>query len=390
LTADRRACHGRDVNAPSSTRGLRLAPIDWLRGLVMVLMTVDHASGAFNAGRLFTDAAFAYTPGSALPTSQFLTRWMTHLCAPTFVFLAGTSIALMGARRVAAGDTPASVDRRLLVRGLFIALLDPLWMSLGFFGWSRILFQVLYAIGLSMMCMALLRRLPAALLAALAIALLVSADAILGPQLGAGGQNRGGPPLIVGLLLAGGRYGLLIIGYPLASWLAIMMLGHAYGQVIHRRGGRIPVAATALVGLGLLALFAVLRLENGFGNMALLRYDDSLVQWLHVAKYPPSLTYCGLELGLMCLLLAAFAVIGRGAEPTWLRPLRLLGSTAMFFYLLHVHLLELAAVALGMRSKLGLGATYLSAALCVLVLYPACARYARYKASHANWITALV
>src|SRR5436853_6786508 len=85
----------------------RLPALDWLRGLVMILMTVDHASGTFNAGRLMTDSLALYQPGTALPASQFLTRWMTHLCAPTFVFLAGAALALSVEKRQAAGDPRA-------------------------------------------------------------------------------------------------------------------------------------------------------------------------------------------------------------------------------------------------------------------------------------------
>ncbi|HYV55972.1 MAG TPA: hypothetical protein VE911_00430, partial [Candidatus Nitrosopolaris sp.] len=75
--------------AAGTTPGGRLPALDWLRGVVMVLMTIDHASGAFNAGRLMSDSAGMYHPGTPLPPAQFFTRWITHLCAPTFVFLAG-------------------------------------------------------------------------------------------------------------------------------------------------------------------------------------------------------------------------------------------------------------------------------------------------------------
>ena len=83
----------------------RLLPVDWLRGLVMVLMTVDHSSSAFNGGRLFGDSARSWVPGTALPAAQFFTRWMTHLCAPTFLFLAGFSLYI-SVRRRRADATP--------------------------------------------------------------------------------------------------------------------------------------------------------------------------------------------------------------------------------------------------------------------------------------------
>jgi uncharacterized membrane protein len=384
------------MTAPAPAR-FRLQPIDWMRGLVMVLMTVDHASDAFNSGRIFSDAAFAYRPGMGLPAAQFLTRWITHLCAPTFVFLAGTSLALMSSRRAQRGETPWQIDSQMIVRGLFIAALDPLWMSLGFFGWSRIIFQVLYAIGFSMVCMAALRRLPARVLCALAVVILVGVDLLVSASLGAPGAGRGSPPLPVGLLISGGRYPLpglgpasLIIGYPLLSWLAIMMLGWAFGRRLLERKGESPAPFLAIAGIASLAAFLVLRGIDGPGNMGLHRDDNSVVQWLHVAKYPPSLTYCTLELGIMALFLSAFFAISRRAEPAWARFLGVLGASAMLFYLLHLHLLILASHALHVHAKLGLRATYLATALCVAALYYPCLRYGRYKAAHSNWFTRLV
>src|SRR5262245_35997834 len=123
----------RVLPAASAPTSARLAALDQLRGLVMVLMTLDHASGEFNAGRLMPDGVALYTPGTPLPAAQFLTRWVTHLCAPTFVFLAGTALALSVARRRAAGDAEGAIDRFLVTRGAFIAALDPLWMSWVFF-----------------------------------------------------------------------------------------------------------------------------------------------------------------------------------------------------------------------------------------------------------------
>ena len=122
----------------------RLPAVDAMRGLVMVLMTVDHASHAFNAGRYVTDSIAFYTPGSVIPAAQFLVRWMTHICAPTFVFLAGLALAFNITRKQSSGVPAKRIDADLIMRGLFIMALDPLWMSLGFGG--RTVLQVLYAI----------------------------------------------------------------------------------------------------------------------------------------------------------------------------------------------------------------------------------------------------
>ena len=147
----------------------RIRAIDWLRGLVMVLMTIDHAGASWDAHHMHGDAAWGWKPGSPLPAGEFLTRWITHICAPAFVLLAGTSLALSSEkRRGEAGQTAFIVKR-----GLFIAALDPIWMSFGFTLYHLVIFQVLYAIGMSLVCMAWLRKLSSRTLLALAVAIQV-------------------------------------------------------------------------------------------------------------------------------------------------------------------------------------------------------------------------
>src|SRR2546428_8588953 len=246
----------------------RLPALDWLRGLVMVLMTVDHASGTFNAGRLMTDGLALYQPGTPLPAA-----------------------------------------------------------------------------------------------------------------------TGGDPSLPVALRLPGGRFGPLLVAYPLLPWLAIMMLGWAFGR--YRPTAPRVVAEHRLLGAGLaaLALFVAVRGLNGYGNMALLREDGSLVQWLHVSKYPPSLSFIALELGLAALCLAAFLRMDRQAPAIVhraLQPLAVLGQTALFFYLLHVHVLTLAADLLGPGHRGGLAHTYVAPSVAVAVLYPVRRRDPGYKAAHPN------
>jgi uncharacterized membrane protein len=129
---------------PSPAAGLvpakskRVAAIDWMRGLVMVLMVIDHTSMAYNGNLVAKDSAlYADASTIALPGAQFFTRWMTHLCAPTFVFLAGTALALSVEGRVGKGISGWAIDKSILIRGAFIALLDPTLISLGSGGPSK-------------------------------------------------------------------------------------------------------------------------------------------------------------------------------------------------------------------------------------------------------------
>ena len=148
------------VQSPDTLRQ-RVATIDWMRGLVMILMIVDHASMAFDGITSTTIRRGIRMPRRwRPPAGEFFTRWITHLCAPTFVFLAGTSLALSIERRVVKGVDAWSIDKNILTRGAIIALMDPTLISFGSGWWT---FSVLTAIGVAMICMVPLRRLPWAL-----------------------------------------------------------------------------------------------------------------------------------------------------------------------------------------------------------------------------------
>jgi uncharacterized membrane protein len=378
----------------------RLPALDWMRGLVMLLMTTDHASGALNAGRLLTDATWLYRPGTPLPAVQFMTRWVSHLCAPTFVFLAGAALALSVERRLLQGESSRNVDRHLLIRGLFLAALDPLWMTWAFVP-GDLLLQVMYAIGMSLVCMAFLRRLSTTWLIVLGVGIIFLSEALIG-LVTAGGHET--PPLLVALLLTGGRFPKswlgrnfdLLIAYPLLPWLAIMILGWVFGRYLLtvRRSTALWKAERVLcfAGLAALALYFLTRGLNGYGNMGLLREDGSLVQWLHVSKYPPAITFSTLELGLMVLCLYGFFRLSKQANLSRARwnPLLVFGQTALFFYLLHAHLLELGAYALGVSHKLGLTATFAASGIVAALLYPLCLWYRSYKREHPQGWTQYV
>ncbi len=340
-----------------------------MRGIVMVLMALDHASAAFNRDRLMTDAVFMYQPGSALPAVEFFVRWVTHLCAPSFLFLAGVSLAMSVERRRAAGE---SVDGHIAVRGLLLIAFEVVWMSWVWdMAWKGVFPQVLYAIGASLLFMIPLRRLPPAWLAAGGI--LVAA----GCELAANHVPAGAA---AALLLTGGPIGdSVVVMYPALPWLAMMMLGWAFGR--HLAAGGRAERVLWIAGAAALVLFALVRGLDGYGNMDLHRDDGSLVQWLHVSKYPPSLTYTALELGIMAFILAGLFRLERrvASPPTWSL---VLGQTALFFYLLHIHILKGTAHALGASKSGGLGLTFLATAAVIALLFPLCWWYRTYKQSH--------
>ncbi len=356
---------------------MRIRAIDWLRGLVIALMTVDHAGTVFDAAHLHGDNGAKWVVGAALPAGEFLTRWVTHLCAPVFVLLAGASLALSSEKR---RDAPGQT-RFIITRGLLIAALDPLWMSLGFAKYDRFVFQVLYAIGLSLVCMAGLRRLSSRALLTFAFAIQLFGEL----------SDRWRPVAqpwhaLWGFLFAGGPvFERTVCAYPLVPWLSIMMFGWVLGRwLLEPRTQGESARALAWLGAGLLVVFGVVRGIDGYGNWNLHRDSLDVLQWLHVAKYPPSLAYTSLELGLGFLLLSLFLWLDEPARPRpALAPLALFGGTAFFYYVLHVHLLAGVQQLLGLdRHVDGLAKTWIAAGLTLAALAGPCWFYRRYKRAH--------
>ena len=366
-------------------KSARIAAIDWMRGLVMVLMVIDHASMAFNGAHLSTDSVGLYRGQPPLPEWAFLSRWMTHLCAPTFVFLAGTALALSIERRVQRGEDPWVTDRGILTRGAIIALLDPTIISAAS---GRFTLQVLFAIGTSIMAMAALRRLPIPLLVGASLGWMVAGEAVTDPLWA---QEHSWPSPWVAAVVAALFEPALRIAYPVLPWLSMMMLGWAFGRYLVGRlaAGDVngPARTLFVWGSASLAVFAAVRWLDGYGNMFLYRVDDSWVQWLHVSKYPPSLSFTALELGLLGVILSAMIVLERRVGVRRNGPLLVFGQTAMFYYLAHRLVFEGLATWVDLRGTAGLAESYAITAVSLVVLYPACRWYRDLKSRYPqSWL----
>lgn len=367
---------------PEKWVGQRVASIDWMRGLVMVLMIIDHASMAFDAHHLDHDSAMYLNAGSMpLPGAEFFPRWLAHLCAASFVFLMGTSLALSVERRAAKGVNSWEIDKGILTRGLIIALLDLTLISFGSGRWT---FGVLMAIGVSMMCMALLRRLPTWGLLAIALAWIGLGEIVTGWFWSPPGNSS----MLAAFTMANYSSPTIIFKYPILPWLAITILGWVFGRhLIRFAAGQSDISGRNVLWvsgtLGLL-VFAVVRGINGYGNMFLHRADNSWQQWLHVSKYPPSLAYFSLELGILFLCLALLRTIEVRIGVRENGVFYVFGQTAMFFYLVHRLAFEIPATYFGLRGFDGLAATFGAATGMLLLLYPLCRWYRTVKSAHPS------
>ena len=208
----------------------------------------------------------------------------------------GASLVLSVERRIARSVNAWEIEKSILVHGLIIALFDLTLIS---FGSGRWLFGVLMAIGASMICMVLLRRLPAWGLLVAALGWIVLGEIVTGWVWTPPGNSS----MLDAFAVANYSSPTIIFKYPLLPWLAITVLVWVFGRhLVRYTGGQSTASGKKVLwmsgAVGLL-LFVVLRGNDGYGNMFLHRADDSWQQWPHVSKYPPSLTYYAMELGIL-------------------------------------------------------------------------------------------
>ena len=401
----------------------RLPSVDIVRGLVMVIMALDHV-------RDFLHVHADQSPTDLATTTPFLffTRWITHLCAPTFVFLAGTSAWLYlhgGGQR-----------RFLLQRGLVLIAIEFTLVNFAMsfdIHFRLFLFEVIATIGAGMFLLSFISRLSPKIILAIGILLIFGHDIIDFIPMPAGKLVSFIGSLLLGpgaFPLGGGR--LLVIAYPILPWLGIMLAGYSTGRIFHRPAPE-RIAFLVKLGLAALALFTILRFGQWYGDPVRWSIQKNgiytFLSFMNVSKYPPSLLFTLVTLGILMLVLAMVEKapgkhagkalgkpVGKALEdaavgtaehtamktPAWARFLLVYGRTPLFYFVVHlylIHILLLAIVILQGHplaqldfspfkfghpagAGIGLGVVYLVWVGVVLALYPLCRRYGRYKAAH--------
>jgi uncharacterized membrane protein len=367
----------------------RYASIDALRGLIMMIMAIDHSSAFIarqHGSEFWAGAMSAYS--AAFP---FLTRWITHVCAPGFFFLMGAGIYWLAAARQEAGGNTAASSRRILIRGLVLFLTAQIVEAPLIFLTNRLapaavslnsitapppndgtsLYWVLLTLsglGLVMMaCSVLLRLRPWTWL--LVSALCVIATNSLLPASGTPGS------WLVAVLLAPGLAEHLFVIYPMIPWLAAGAAGMYFGYWWRAN----PVQASRrvwIVGAALLLVGIGVRLAGGWGNIRLPR-DSGWIEFLNNVKYPPSLVFLTISLGVALLLLAVLIRLPENLK-SMRSPLIVFGQTPLFFYVMHFYVLVLCAFAF-FRVPASLEGAWVIWAVVLVALYPVCAWYRNFK-----------
>ncbi len=312
-------------------RTSRVGSVDALRGLVMVVMALDHTRDFLHSAVVHFDPEDLARTSTAL----FLTRWVTHFCAPVFVLTAGLGAWFWRA----SGRTTRELSRFLLTRGLWLILLEltALRLAYDFAPGGPVLLTILWALGASMVVLAALVHLPVRALAVLSLAVVVLHDATDAFRPDAWWwtllHRRGA-------ILAGPA--VIVVGYPLVPWFAVMALGFALGPVMALDAGRRRRRLLAL-GLAATAAFLLLRLANAYGDPQPWA-APGLLSFLRCSKYPPSLQFLLMTLGPA---LAALAWLdGRRLSPA--HPIVVLGRVPLFYFLLHLYVIHALAVALAL------------------------------------------
>jgi uncharacterized membrane protein len=382
----------------------RIQSIDVLRGIIMAIMALDHSRDFFHVSAMTGNPLDPETTTPIL----FFTRWITHFCAPTFVFLSGTSIYLQSLRK-----TRKELAFLLLTRGLWLVLAE---LTIVGFGWSFdytfsfFFLQVIWAIGWSMVILSLLVLCPYWVLAVLGVVITLFHNYIDYITITDPAAEMAANALIMTSFkpYAVGPFGLMF-GYAILPWTGIMLLGYAVGRWFNTSLVTPQHRKKVLVSLGLLlcTLFVLLRFSNSYGDPRPWEARDTIAKtimaFLDVTKYPPSLMYACMTLGPSLLVLAAI----EGVQNRITNIFNVFGRVPFFYYILHVYVIHLITVVLffiqgfdfqdnfrlkmsfGFRPDEGfgvsLGATYLLWVLVLVICYFPSRWYNNYKSTHKKW-----
>lgn len=390
----------------------RIESIDILRGMVMLLMALDHVRDYFHIGANTGDPLNLETTFPFL----FFTRWITHFCAPIFVLLSGTSIFLQSQRK-----TPNELGLFVLKRGCWLVVAE--WTIVAF-GWTFnpafvfIPFQVIWAIGISMVVLGLLLllRVSYPILLGLGTVIVFGHNVLDGIEQAPGFQTNIWWDLMhharfAKYTISENHFALLV--YPFVPWAGLMMLGYCLG-IFFTPAYSVAQRSRILLqmGIGLFLFFVGLRYSNVYGDPSnwSAQKDNlyTLFSFVSVQKYPPSLLYSSLTISVALLLLVWLERI----QNVFSRVMTVFGRTAFFYYIVHIYFIHiLATIAFFVRghslddaTKTGsqfpflfvapgegfyLGGVYAVWIVVIVALYPACKWYDRYKQNHKEkwWLS---
>ena len=388
----------------------RIQSIDVLRGLVMVIMALDHVRDFFYKADLGKAADAAMDPTNMQTTypALFFTRWITHFCAPIFVFLAGTSVYLLCQRK-----SKKEVSLFLIKRGIWLVFIEVIIVT---FGWTFnpffnvIIFQVIWAIGISMIVLGLIVLLPYRVIFILGLLIVAGHNIMDYPSVSSGLKGT-----VLSDLLYFSNFSffelwqnhIVIIVYAFLPWTALMMLGYCFGKLYQQSAD--PTWRRKIligIGTGLILLFIILRFTNLYGDPAPWSSQPrgtvyTFLSFLNLNKYPPSLLFLCMTIGPGMLFLAFIEKVQNG----FTKIMNVYGRVPMFYYILHFYIIHIIVVIVfylqGFGTKdivpeglpfffkpnglgFGLLGVYTIWLFVVVLLYPVCKKYDQYKTANVK------
>lgn len=381
----------------------RIQSIDILRGIVMVIMALDHTRDFFHITAMTADPL---DPSITTPT-LFFTRWITHFCAPIFVFLSGLSAYLAAQNKANITTT----SNHLFKRGIWLVFAEIIIVTLGLtFNplYNFIILQVIWAIGWSMVLLSIVRRLSYTAVLITGVVLVFGHD-LTGlfqlPQTGFVAVVMKVFFTASGTVLPLNSTHFIGVFYAILPWTGIMFLGYACGAWYQKNYDPVNRRKKLLFsGILLITLFILLRSTNAYGDPSLRKVYPTLIQnllsFLNTSKYPPSLLYFCMTIGPGLILLSLL----EKAKNTFSRMMTNYGSVPFFYYILHFYVLHLLLVIVFFISGrhtneivsvpflfrpanfgFSLPVVYLIWILVVISLYKPCLWFKQYKTNHNQW-----
>jgi uncharacterized membrane protein len=385
----------------------RIESIDLLRGLVMIIMALDHTRDYMHTTSWTEDPLSMETTTPIL----YFTRWITHFCAPVFVFLSGMSAFLQSKRK-----TKKELSLFLITRGIWLILAEMLIVNLIFtfdISYSTIGLQVIWAIGISMLFLGLAIWLPFPVIFAIGLIIVLGHNALDYYE-----KDHTGPYNPWYELLHKPNYDTipfignikLLILYPFLPWLGLMFCGYCFGKLVSDRQGAARKKLLLITGFSLILLFIALRYINEYGDPTAWSEQKNgtftFLSFMDVTKYPPSLLYMCATIGPALIFMAFFDE----AKSRIAKMISVYGRVAFFYYLLHFFILHLACAIMffinghsfAESDNIGilfvvpgegvpLWAVYLIWIAVIIILYPLCSWYDNYKTKHKEkwWLSYL-
>jgi len=393
---------------PLQRKSYRIEAIDVLRGLVMIIMALDHTRDFFHKPAMIENPLNFATTTPIL----FFTRWITHYCAPVFVFLAGTSAFFQSARK-----STSELSKFLISRGLWLVFIEVVVINFAVTfdpHYTVIGLQTIWSIGICMVILGLAIWMPFPAILATGLIIVFGHNAL-------DFYEKQFPPdhtyNIVyaflhhpGLYPLGGGHSLFIL-YPILSWAGLMMLGYCFGKLFTRYEGAERKKVLTRLGLGIVLFFIALRATNLYGDASHWSVQKNAVftvmSFVNTVKYPPSLLYMCMTIGPAILFVARWAHV----KNSFTKFITVYGRVPFFYYVLHfflLHILCMAAfLARGHSFSQGihpasegpdppfnfvipgegysLWVVYLVWIFVVVSLYPLCKWFSDYKLTHKQW-----